>query len=67
MKLQLDTRGTQRRVITVIAWNTDHLLLLTVTTSHIKEVVRFTFKYGSHKLSKLSWKHHQSARWDPRI
>jgi len=61
MKLQLDTRGTQRRVITVITWNTDHLLLLTVTTSHIKEVVRFIFKYGSQKLSNLSWEHHQSA------
>jgi hypothetical protein len=48
-------------VITVITWNTDHLLLLTVTTSHIKEVTSLTFKYGSQKLSNLSWKHHQGA------
>jgi hypothetical protein len=61
MKLQLDTRGTQRRVITVITWNTDHLLLLTVTTSHIKEVTSLTFKYGSQKLSNLSWEYHQGA------
>jgi hypothetical protein len=61
MRLQLDTRGAQRRVITVSTWNTDHHLLLTVTTSHIKEVVRFTFKYGSQKLSNLSWEHHQGA------
>ncbi len=61
MRLQLDTRGAQRRVITVSTWDTYHILLLTVTTSHIKEVVRFTFKYGRQKLSNLSWKHHQSA------
>ena len=61
MKLQLVTRGTQRRVIAVSTWNADNLLLLTVTTSHIKEVTRFAFKYGSQKLSNVPWERHQGA------